>query len=178
MFEEKANKAIENLKTELAGLRTSQATPTLVERITVDAYGSPMQLQELASISAPEPQLLVVQPWDKNQMKAIESALSDSDLGINPVVDGEIIRIAFPPLTEEKRTEMVKVMNDKVEDARIAVRKIREEHLKNLKKLQKDGDLSEDDYFRQEKEVQDTVDSVNNTIKEVAEAKEKELMTV
>lgn len=178
MLESEFNSIRTKLHEELGNLRTGRANPALIEGVQVEAYGSVMKLQELASINAPEPQTLVVQPWDKSVVKAIESALQQSELDLNPVVDGELLRISFPPLTEERRAEMVKLMHEKIEDARVAARKVREDHLKELKAQQKDGSLSEDEYFRMEKEIQQEMDKFNNEAKEIAESKEQELMTV
>ncbi len=172
------DKSFEHLRGELSSLHTGRANPGMLENIEIEAYGSKMSLQELASISSPEPQQLLIMPWDKSVVKDIESGLRASDLNLNPVVDGESIRINFPPLTEEKRQELVKIMHTKLEDARISVRKIREELIKELKESEKNGDLSEDEYFREEKEVQTRVDNVNVKIKGLGEKKEQELMTV
>lgn len=169
---------IESTKEDLASLHTGRVTPALVEDVAVEAYDSQMRLQELASISAPEPQMLVIEPWDKSVVKNIESSLRKSDLDINPVVDGSTIRINFPPLTEEKRVQLTKVMHEKIEHGRIAVRRVREELLKGYKAQEKDGEISEDDYYRLEKEVQSTVDQYNTKLKELADKKEQELMSV
>lgn len=170
--------AVERLQKELTNLHANRANPALVEEVMVEAYGSPMRLMEVASISVPEPQQLSIQPWDKSLLKDIDHALRTCEQQFNPVVDGEMIRISFPPLTEEKRKELVKVMHGKIEDGRIAVRKVREEILKKLKQDEKDGNMSEDEYFRKEKEVQETVDQYNAKLKELGEKKEAELMTI
>lgn len=172
------NDVLQNIREEMHSLHANRPTPALVENVSVNAYNSAMRLQELASISTPEPQLLLIQPWDSSLVKAIETALRENERKFDPVVDGHAIRISFPPLTEEKRKELVKLMNEKVESARVAIRKVREDILKNIKEQEKNGEISEDDYFRQEKEVQQVVDKHNATIKEMADAKEKELMTV
>lgn len=169
---------IESTKEELAMLHTGRPTPALIENVSVEAYNSQMRLQELASISSPEPQMLMIEPWDKSIVKHIDSALRTSDLDMNPVVDGSTIRINFPPLTEEKRIQLTKVMHEKIEQGRIAVRRVREELLKGYKAQEKEGALSEDDYYRKEKEVQATVDEYNAKLKEMAEKKEGELMSV
>ncbi|MBI2411054.1 MAG: ribosome recycling factor [Candidatus Kerfeldbacteria bacterium] len=169
---------ITHLHTELNMLRTNRATPAMVEDITVLAYNTKMSLQELASITTPEAQTLAIQPWDKSLTKAIESALRESDMQLNPVVDGEMIRIFFAPLTQERRKELVKVVHEKGEEARIAIRRTREELIKNLKAQEKTGTLSEDEYFRQEKEVQKMVDTFNEKVQRLTAAKEKEIMTI
>lgn len=177
MEKERFQKVTDKLQEELSAMRTNRANPAAVEGVTVQAYQTSMNILELASVTAPEPQMLVIQPWDKSVLKAIETALRDQT-EMNPVVDGDMIRIAFPPLTEETRKELVKNMYQKVEDARIAVRKVREDVLKQLKQEEKDGNMSEDDYFRMEEDVQKTVDSFNQTIKEMGEKKEADLMKV
>lgn len=159
-------------------MRANQASPSIIENTPVQAYESTMKLQEVASITAPEPQQLVVQPWDVTLLKDIESALREHPMDLNPVVESEVIRIAFPPLTEEKRRELVKMMGEKVEQARISVRRMREDLLKEHKEAEKAGDLSKDEYFRKEKEVQEQVDAANTEIKNIADKKEQELMTV
>jgi ribosome recycling factor len=170
---------ITHLEEELRGIRTNRANPSMVESITVMAYGSPMKLLEVASISTPEPQQIVIQPWDKSLLQVIESAIAaDPKLQASPAVDGEIIRISLPPLTEDRRKDLVKLMGTITEQARIQVRKIREQLLKDAKTKEKAGDMSEDDYFRIEKDIQTQVDEANAAIEAHAAAKEKELMTV
>lgn len=170
--------AIHHLKEQLAGLQTNRANASFVEDISITAYGATMHLQEIATITVPEPQLLIIQPWDKTLLKDIEHALRTSKLQLNPVVDSTVIRISFPSLTEEKRQALVKIMNELCEEARITIRKKREEILKALKVKEKNGEISEDDYFRQEKEIQSLVDAAVTTIKEAGEKKEKELLTI
>lgn len=172
------DKAIEQLQEYLKTMRANRAHPTMIENLPVFAYNSTMRLQELATITIQEAQTLVVQPWDTSVLKAIENALREADIGASPVVDGEIVRLNFPPMTEEKRKEMVKQMHEKVENARIAIRKVREQLLKEAKAEQKAGSLSEDEYFRMEKEIQQTVDAHNATIEKLAQEKEKDLMTI
>ncbi len=163
---------------DLTSLRTQRATPSIVDKVYVNAYGSQMAIRELASISVPEPQLLVIEPWDKSILPALESALRESELDLQPVVDGERVRLPFPPLTEEKRVQLVKVLHEKAESARVRLRKLREEELKSLKQQQKNGDMSEDEYFSAEKEMQKTMDHYNAQIKTASDKKEAELMTV
>jgi len=171
-------KVITRFQEELKRLRAGGASASILDVIRVEAYGTTMSMQEVASVNTPEPQLLVIQPWDKTLLKAIETAIRKSDIGISPIVDGEVIRLPFPQLTEEKRRDLVKVMNEKAEDAHIAIRKIREEELKACKQQEKAGDISEDEYFRLEKEIQAIVDGYNAKIKTLAEKKTKELMTI
>lgn len=169
---------IDTLEQQLQMVRANNANPAMVENIKVEAYNSTMSLQELASISVPEPQQLLIQPWDHAVVQAIEKALRESDMDVNPVVDGEVIRITFAPMTEEKRRDMVKLMSEKVENARVAVRKVREAALKAYKQQEKDGEIGEDDYFAQEKAIQADVDAANTRIEEMAKAKEDALMKV
>lgn len=171
-------KTLDVCKAHLQTIRTSRATPAVVDDVRVHAYGSLMRIQELASIHAPEPQMLVIQPWDKTVVKAIEAAIRESQLHLNPVVDGEMIRIPFPPLTEERRRELNTYVAQAVEDARIGIRQQREEMMKELKTKEKNGDISEDERFRTEKEIQQQIDRYNQRIKEMGEAKEKEIMTI
>ena len=178
MTNDEFDKAIAHLKKELSQIRTGSANPSLVENIAVSTYDSKMPLNELAAITVSDQQLLIIQPWDINIIKDIEIALTKSEQQFNPVVDGEKIRISFPPLTEERRTEMVKLMHQKVEECRVSVRKIREEAIKKIKTEEKAGNISEDEYFREEKNIQSEVDEYNTSIKEIADSKEKDLMTV
>lgn len=170
--------AIEFLQGELQSIRAGQANPAVVEDVKIEAYGSTMSLKELASISAPDSHSLVIEPWDKSMLKNIETGITASDIDVQPIVDGEIIRMNFPQLTEERRQEFVKKAHEKGESARVTIKKVREEVLKKLKQEQKDGDMSEDDYFSQEKEVQKVVDAHNASIKEMVDKKEQELMTI
>jgi ribosome recycling factor len=172
------NQAIEFLQNELQAIRAGQANPAVVEDVRIEAYNDTMALKELASISAPDSQSLLIDPWDKSLLKNIESGISASDIDIQPIVDGEVIRMNFPSLTEERRVEYVKKAQEKGENTRIVIKKTREDVLKKLKQQQKDGDISEDDYFAQEKEVQQTVDDKNAQIKELVAKKEAELMTI
>lgn len=169
---------LESTRNELSLMHAGRVTPALIESVAIQAYDSTMKLQELASITSPEPQMLVVDAWDKSLIKNIEAGLRNSGQDLNPVVDGEIVRISFPPLTEEKRVQLTKKMQEKIEAGRIGVRKVREDLLKNLKSQEKSGDISEDEYYSQEKAVQDVVDEYNGKLKELAEKKEAELMTV
>lgn len=174
----KFNKAIEHLKTQLVTIRSGRATPALVENIKVEAYGTMTPLIELSGITSPEPRLLVISPWDKTIIKEIEKALQAANLGAQPVVDGAIIRLNFPALTEERRRELTKIMNTKLEEAKVAIRNIREESLNHLKNQKSNGDISEDDFFAIQKELQKVVDENNDMIKKLGEDKEKEIMTI
>lgn len=178
MEKEQFEQILQHTKEELQAMHTGRANPALIEEVKVQAYGSTMTVQELGSILVPEPQQLLIQPWDKTVIKDIEKALRESDLHLNPVVDSDSIRITFPQLTEEKRKELVKFMHEKIEEARIAVRKVREQLLKDMKAQEKAGEISEDEFFRQEKGVQQIVDAYNTKLEELSSTKEKELMTV
>jgi len=175
---EKFRASVLFLQDELKKIKTSRAMPSLVEDINVDAYGAKTPLSQLASITCQGSQVLNIQPWDQGVTKEIEKSLSESQIGVNPVVDGTMIRLNFPPLTEEKRIEIVKVLSEKIEAAKVSIRKIREEYLKDIKEEEKNGDISEDDYFATEKELQKMIDEFNGQVKEIGEAKEKEIMTV
>lgn len=169
---------MERLKGEISGLRTSRATPALVEDLEIDYYGNKTPLKALASISSPEPRSLVISPWDKNAIQPIEKAIQSSTLGLNPVTDREAIRLSVPALTEERRKEMAKLLGKHLEEARIHVRREREEILKEVDRKEKTKEISEDQKFRQKNEVQKAVDEINKKIENMGSAKEKEIMTV
>ena len=173
-FKQKLAKITERLKSEVAGLRTGRATPALVEDLEVEYFGVKTPLKALASISSPEPRQIVIQPWDKAAVQPIEIAIQKSSLGLNPVTDQNTIRLTIPALTEETRREMVKILGRHVEDARIQVRRERDEA---LKKAKAEG-ASENEMFRKKNEIQKIVDEANKKIEEMAGAKEKEIMTV
>jgi ribosome recycling factor len=151
---EKMDKAIAVLKDELAGVRTGRATPALLQRVVVDYYGTPVPIQQLASFSVPEPRTLVISPFDRNAIAAMEKAIMGSDLGITPGNDGTVIRLSFPPLTEERRKELIKLVHHRGEEGRVAVRNIRRHSKEELEKLEREGGISEDDLVRSEKELQ------------------------
>jgi len=171
-------KTIEFLKQEINNIRTGRATPSLVENLMVDCYGTKTPLIQLASINVPDPKSIIIQPWDKNSLKDIEKAIQSSQLGLNPVNEGNVIRLPIPPLTEERRKELVKFVHQKIESGKIKIRQTREEIWKNLKNAEKEGKISEDDLFGQQKELQEIVDEYNEKIQEISEAKEKEIMTI
>src|SRR5437588_9748315 len=147
-------KAVTHTQAEFAGFRTGRATPALVEKLKVDYYGTDVPLQQLAGFNVPEARLLVIQPYDKNALKAIEKAIQNSDLGINPSNDGAVIRLAFPALTEERRRDLVKMVHHKAEDGRVAVRNVRRAARKDLEGFEHDGDIGGDDLERAEKELE------------------------
>jgi len=177
-FEEKVQKTVEALQREFATLRAGRATPALVEDLEVDYYGTPTPLYQLAGISAPEARLIVIQPWDKNSVKDIEKAILKSDLGLNPNNDGNVIRLTIPELTEERRKELSKFIRKKAEESRVAVRNLRREFNDRIKKMEKDGDVSEDLSFGAQEEIQKITDNYISEIDKTLEAKEKEIMEV
>jgi ribosome recycling factor len=176
--EHKMGRAIEVTREEFTTVRTGRATPAILNRLTVDYYGAPTPLNQLASFSVPEPRLLVIQPYDKNAMSAMEKAIMQSDLGLTPSNDGNVIRLAFPQLTEERRKELIKVVHQRSEDGRVSVRNVRRHAKEELERLQKDGEISEDDLARAEKELQKTTDRFVGEIDEMLRHKEQELMEV
>lgn len=177
-LKEKLEKIIGYFQREVMGLRTGRATPALVEDLEVDYYGSRTSLKAMASISAPEPRCLVIKPWDKNAIQPIEKAIQASSLGLNPVVDRDAIHLSIPPLTEERRKEMVKLLGRHTEDARIHIRKEREDALREIDHREKAKEISEDQKFQERNKVQKQVDEANKKIEDTADAKEKEIMTV
>ena len=176
--ESKMRKAVEVAKEEFSGIRTGRANPALVHRLTVDYYGAPTPLQQLASISAPEARLLVVSPYDRNATAAIEKALRNSDLGINPSNDGQVIRLAFPPLTEERRREYVRLARHRAEEARTSVRNIRRHEKDALERMEKDGEISQDELRRAEQRLQQVTDKYVAEVDSVLHHKEQELLEV
>ena len=175
---EKMDKAISVLKDELAGVRTGRATPALLQRVVVDYYGTPVPIQQLASFSVPEPRTLVISPFDRNAIAAMEKAIMGSDLGITPGNDGTVIRLSFPPLTEERRKELIKLVHHRGEEGRVAVRNIRRHSKEELEKLEREGGISEDDLVRSEKELQKLTDKHISDIDEVVAHKDAELKEI
>ncbi|MFW5782552.1 MAG: ribosome recycling factor [Candidatus Muiribacteriaceae bacterium] len=171
-------KSLESLQREYSLLRTGRANPHLVERVKVDYYGTATPLNQLASIGAPEPRMLLIQPYDKTVMEDIEKAILASDIGITPNNDGNVIRLVFPQLTEERRKDLVKVVKKKEEETKVAVRNIRRDKMDTLKSWQKDGDITEDDLKKAQEEVQKITDEFVNKISEIARAKEEDVMNV
>jgi ribosome recycling factor len=174
----KMEQAVSHLKEDLAGIRTGRATPAVLNRITVEYYGTPVPLNQLAGVSVPEPRLLQVQPFDRGAMSAIEKAIMSSDLGITPSNDGAVIRLAFPPLTEERRKELVKQVHHRAEEGRVAVRNVRRHAKDELEKLEREGSISEDDLVRAEKELQKLTDHYVAEVDQIQAHKEQELMEV
>jgi len=171
-------KTVEGLKKELATIRTGRATPTLIEHIKVEYAGVSLPLNQIAGISVPEARLLVIQPWDKSSIRNIEKAILTSDLGLNPLSDGNVIRISIPPLSEERRQELIKVVRRRVEERRIAVRNLRHEAMDALKELEKNKDISQDEHKRVLNQLQKLTDSFIADVEQTGRDKEAELMQV
>lgn len=176
-YEDKMNKTLGNLDSEFGTIRAGRANPHVLDRITVDYYGSPTPLQQVANISVPEARIIQIQPWEAKMVKEIEKAINMSDLGINPTNDGKMIRLVFPELTEERRKELVKEVKKKGEAAKVAIRNIRRDANDMLKKLGK-GDVSEDEIKDMEDAVQKVTDKFIKKVDEAVEVKSKEILTV
>ncbi|HEY8495481.1 MAG TPA: ribosome recycling factor [Limnochordales bacterium] len=176
--EEKMKQAVQAARRDLAAIRTGRANPSLLDRVEVDYYGTLLPINQLASISVPEPRLLVIQPWDKNAVKMIEKAILKSDLGLTPTSDGNVVRIQVPPLTEERRKELARIARKEAEDKRVAVRNVRRDVNDAIKKLEKDGQLSEDECRRAQSQVQELTDRYIREIDDLLAAKEKEILEV
>jgi ribosome recycling factor len=176
--EDKMGKAIGVAKEDFSAIRTGRANPAMFNKILADYYGTPTPVNQLASFHSPEPSLMVVTPYDKGALAAIEKAIRDSDLGVNPVDDGTVIRVPFPPLTEERRKEFIKVAKHKAEDARVALRNIRRHAKDQLEAFQKDGEVGEDDVRRAEKHLDEVTHKFTAQIDELLKHKEAELLEV
>ena len=171
-------KALESFKRDLSKVRTGRASLSLLDDIKVDYYGTPTPLNQVGSMAVPEPRLITIQPWEKNLIGDIEKAILKADLGLNPSSDGQVIRLVFPPLTEERRKEMVKQVKRMGEDAKVGIRSVRREANDTLKKLEKDKDITEDEQKRGEKDIQDLTDDYVARVDKVIEEKEKDLMEI
>lgn len=176
--EEKMQRTLDALKREFASLRAGRATPALLDKIMVDYYGSPTPVNQVAKVSVPEYRMIVIQPWEKPMLKEIEKAIMKSDLGLSPNSDGQSIRLAIPPLTQERRAELVKTINKKTEESKIALRNIRREVNDAIKKLEKAKEITEDDMEKGQKDTQKVVDNFIKLIDEARAAKETEVMSV
>ena len=176
--EDHMNKSIDATKREMNTVRTGKATPALLENVRVEYYGSPTPLNQIATVSAPEPRLLTVMPFDRSAMGEIEKAIQSSELGLNPSNDGSLIRIPIPQLNEERRKDLVKVVRHMVEQGRVAIRNVRQHANDKLKALEKSGDLSEDEGKRQHKLIQDLTDTHIKSLDEILKAKEAEVLEV
>ena len=177
-YDEKMLKTIEVVKANFASVRAGRANAGVLDRITVEYYGTPTPLNQVAAVSSPDPRTLVIQPWDGSLLKAIEKAIQTSDLGINPQNDGRVLRLAFPQLTEERRKELTKQVKKYGEDGKVAIRNIRRDAMDEIKKKTKKSEITEDDQKNLEKELQDLTDKRCKEIDELTAKKDKELMAV
>ncbi len=175
---EEFEKVLGHFEHEINGLRTGRASTGLLGTVKVEVYGSEMPLDHVASVTVSDAKTLTISPWDKGSMQAIEKGIQQANLGLNPSNDGNVIRITVPALTEERRKEMVKVLGQMTEQARIGIRQVREEILKALKKAKENAEISEDDFSHAQKKLQDVVDKQNELIKQISTEKEKDLLTV
>ena len=176
--EEKMEKAVAVAKDDLASVRTGRATPSMFSRVIVDYYGAMTPLNQLSSINIPEARMAIIKPYDASQLRSIEKAIRDSDLGLNPSNDGQIIRVVIPQLSEERRREMVKVARGKGEDARVTIRNIRRKAMEELHRIARDGEAGEDEVARAEKELQGTTDRYVHQVDDLVKHKETELLEV
>ena len=168
--------ALDNLESDLAGIRTGRASPGLVEKIPVEYYGAPTPVNQLAAVSVTEARTLTIQPWDASVLRQIEKAIQTSDIGINPQNDGKIIRLIFPPLTEDRRKEIVKDVQKIAEETKIQIRNVRRELIDKLKAMKKDGELTEDDLKQGEKKAQDLTDKYVKEVESISAVKQKEIL--
>ena len=178
IYEEKMKKSIDSVAADFAAVRAGRANASVLDRIMVDYYGSPTPIQQIASIGSPDPRQLVITPWDGSALKLIERAIQESDLGINPQNDGKTIRLIFPQLTEERRKELVKQIHKYSEGGKVAIRNIRRDAIDTFKKMQKNAEITEDDYKLAEKDLQKLTDDMCREIDALLDKKEKELMAV
>lgn len=176
--EEKMNKTVAVLERDYKSIRAGRANAAVLDRITVDYYGAPTPIQQMAAVSVPEPRVLMIQPWDATTLKTIEKAILTSDIGINPQNDGRVIRLSFPPLTEERRKEIVKDVRKIGEDSKVAIRNTRRDAMEKLKGLKKNNVVTEDDVTNGEKQIQNLTDKYCKEIDELASIKEKEILEI
>lgn len=176
--ERKMGQSIEAMRRDISTLRTGRATPALIEDLSVDYYGSPTPLKQIASISAPDARAIMVQPWDRQALRDIERSLTQSEMGFNPSNDGNVITVPIPPLTQERRQEMVRLLKRKAEDSKVAVRNVRREGVDSLRKMERDKSISQDENRRSQDTLQKTTDAHVKAIDEVAATKEAEIMEV
>jgi ribosome recycling factor len=177
-LKDSANKAIDALKRDLSKLRTGRAHPGMLDSLRVDYYGQVTPISQMATIGVPEPRMLTVKPWDKSQVQAIEKAIRESDLGLNPQVDGELIRVPIPALSEERRKELVKVAKKNGEDCKVAIRKARHDALDMLNEMRDSGDASEDEVERAKKKAEELVSEAGQNVDQIIQSKEKEILVV
>ena len=178
IYEEKMKKSIESVANDFAAVRAGRANAAVLNRISVDYYGTPTPIQQIAAVGSPDPRMLVITPWDGSALRAIEKAIQESDLGINPQNDGKCIRLAFPQLTEERRKELVKQIHKYAEGGKVAIRNIRRDAIENFKKQQKASEITEDELKMVEKDMQKLTDDSCKELDKLLENKEKELMSV
>ena len=176
--EEKMNKTVGVLERDYKSIRAGRANASVLDRVTVDYYGCPTPIQQMAAVSVPEPRILMIQPWDASTLKDIEKAILTSDIGINPQNDGRVIRLSFPPLTEERRKEIVKDVHKTAEESKVAVRNTRRDAIEKLKALKKNNTITEDDVADGEKKIQNLTDKYCKEIDSLAAVKEKEIMEI
>ena len=177
-IERRMNGAVEALKREFAGLRTGRASAALLEPITVDAYGSKMPLNQVGTVGVPDPRMLTVQVWDTGLVGAVEKSIRDSGLGLNPQTEGNLVRVPIPELTEERRVELTKIANKYAEQARVAARNVRRDGMETLKRMEKDGEISQDDQRQWSQDIQKLTDETVKTIDEALTVKDQEIMQV
>ena len=178
VYQDKMHKSVEVMKKEFAAIRAGRANPAVLDKLSVEYFGSMMPVNQLASISSPEPRMLAIQPWDAGALKSIEKAIMASDLGINPTNDGKVIRLLFPQLTEERRRDLIKGVKKTGEDTKVAIRNIRRDGVDHFKKAQKASEITEDELKSLEKDMQDLTDKACKQIDEEVVKKEKELLEV
>ena len=177
-LEDRMGKTVQFMQDEFATIRAGRANPHVLDRLTVDYYGSATPIQQVGNISVPEARMIVIQPWDKSLLKTIEKAIQKSDLGINPANDGKVIRLIFPELTEERRKDLVKTVRKKGEESKVAIRNVRRDLNDQIKKQKKDGEITEDDQKRLEEKGQKMTDEFIKDIDAILQAKEKEILSV
>ena len=178
VYDDKMTKVIANLQGEFSAIRAGRANPAVLDKVVVDYYGTPTPIQSMAAVSVSEARILVIQPWDRSTLKAIEKAIQTSDIGINPANDGTVIRIVFPPLTEERRKELAKKIRSYGENAKVAVRNVRRDGNDKFKALKKSSEITEDDAKEYEKDLQKLTDKYCEEIDKLMDAKEKEIMEI
>jgi ribosome recycling factor len=177
-MKQEMEEVLEHVKQEVASIRTGRASASLVESIPVQYYGTTTPIKQMASISVPEPTVIVIMPWDKQSVGDIELAIRNSDLGLSPNNEGSQIRLVLPPLTEERRTQLIKLVHQKAEAGKVALRNVRKDIWEEVQKQVKSGDLTEDDRYRYEEDINKIIDTVNHQVEQMVEAKEKELKTI
>ena len=178
LYEDKMEKSLDVLLDEYASIRAGRANPHVLDRLRIDYYGTPTPIQQVGNVTVPEARMIVIQPWEKSLLKEIEKAILVSDLGINPTYDGNVIRLVFPELTEERRKDLAKDVKKKGEGAKVAIRNIRRDAMDSIKKMEKAGDISEDDLKQGEEKIQKITDKMIEKVDKAIETKTKEIMTV